>query len=284
MSERDDKIVAMMAYMREHWPSRVKKKWQVGEEDYSRMLGKVMNEWTTGKSKGKRFYRIAGQSGSGKTTQLLPMVEKWFELNNATPVLVAARKFPEYHPYIREITEEYGAENVRQMTDEVSTIMMFLTLQELIKNGYDIILDVTLLDPLVEGMLVNMLRAGKYVARMTMVTVSREISDGFIEKRKLGGDKKEAKRVVAKSTADEFWRVTDLAFEYYAENWPSMQVTLWSAWEMAPVYDGQIGNENAFQVLKKYHGIAELPEDAPSEKELLAAKMEWALGGGLGKK
>ena len=263
-----------MEYMRTHWPSRVKPEWRVSDEMYPEIVERIVAEWTEGASRGGKFFRIAGQSGSGKSTQLLPAVEVWFAGLGLQPVLVAARRFVEYHPFAAEIEREYGAGRLREMTDEVSTILMFLVLGELIALGVDIILDVTLLDPLVEGFLMGVLTEAKYEVRMSFVAVSREISDGFIAKRQgLSG------RVVAKSTAAEFWRVIDGALQFYAERCPDMRVLVWDAWSEVPVFDGVMGDGRMMEVVQKYWGILAVPVEV-DEEELRLAKIEYMGGWG----
>ena len=128
MPERGDELVKIVEYMRAHWPSAVRGEWQVKIEEYPRLVKRVLAEWTASGSAEGEFVRIAGISGSGKTSQLLPAVEAYFEKKQRRPILVAARRFVEYHPYFEEIKAEYGEANLRKMTDEFATIMMFLTL------------------------------------------------------------------------------------------------------------------------------------------------------------
>ncbi|MFV0485024.1 MAG: zeta toxin family protein [Candidatus Saccharimonadales bacterium] len=252
-------------YMRTHWPSEVKPEWRVTDAMYPAILEKIIKDFTQNATKSRQFFRICGQSGSGKTSQLLPAVNAYFESRSEQPILVAARLFVSYHPFSEEIKSTYGAEHLRTKTNEVSTILMFLTLRALIAEGYDIILDVTLLDPLVEGALMQMLKEQSYQTRLTMVAVSKEISDEFIGKRK---------RKVAKSTADEFWRATRLALEFYAKNLPDMPAIIWNAWDAAPVYDGPIGNPKSIETIEKYWNVTALPEN-PDIQSLRAAKVSY---------
>lgn len=254
---------AILGYIREHWPSEVREEWQVSRGDYPGIVEKILGDFTQRASKKRRFFRIAGQSGSGKTTQLLPAARASF--GDGNPVLVAARRFVEYHPYGKEIEREYGTENLRRKTDDVSTVLMFLTLRGLIRGGYDIILDVSLLDPLVEEMLMGMLEGERYRVGMSMVVASREISEGFIRKR-LG-------RVVAEETTDEFWRTSEASMGFYAEKFPKLPAVLWSAWGLGPIYDGEIGG--CLDEWRKNLAIKELPEGMPSEEELREAKVEY---------
>ncbi len=262
----DAKFAQLINYMRTHWPSQVKPEWQVADEEYPEIVDKIVRDFTINATRNRQFFRICGQSGSGKTSQLLPAVEKWLEVRRLQPVLIGARLFVPYHPHAKEIEAEYGAENLRKMTDEVSTILMFLTLKALIEAGFDIVLDVTLLDPIVEGVLMGLLSDNNYQTRMMMVAVSKEISDQFIAKR--------AGRVVAKSTADEFWRVIREALEFYAMEYKNMPFLAWSAWGEEPVFDGVIGDGRALSTVEKYWQIYALPGET-DEDGLRAKKIEY---------
>jgi hypothetical protein len=260
----------VIEYIRKYWGAEhLPLEWR--EIDYKAVLKRVVADFTEGASTGRRFVRIAGQSGSGKTSQILPAVEEYFKLREASPVLVAARRFVPYHPFYKEILAEYGEENIRENTNDFSVILMFLTLRELISRGYDLILDVTLLDPMFEGALMNMLTAEGYENLMMMSAVSKEISDGFISQREVS-----SRRVVAKHTSEEFWRATKEALKFYEQFYGDLRVVLWSAFDLQPVYDGEISGASA--VLGKYWGVREMPEGAPSEEELRRAKVEWVRG------
>ena len=152
MSESShEELSKIVNYMKAHWPSKVKPEWQVSLEEYPTILQKALKDFTKDATQNRELIRIAGISGSGKTTQILPAVEAYCEKHHYRPILIAARRFVEYHPHYQAIKDFYGEANLRKNTDEFATIMLFLTLTELIKNGYDIILDVTLLDPAMEG-------------------------------------------------------------------------------------------------------------------------------------
>ncbi|MBR3052451.1 zeta toxin family protein [Candidatus Saccharibacteria bacterium] len=236
--------------MKAHWPSLVRKEWQVGVEEYPMILRRVVVDLADGASRGRRLIRVAGISGSGKTTQILPAVEAYCGKHNLSPVLVAARRFVKYHPHYEEIRDYYGEENVRKMTDEFSTIMLFLMLAELMKSGYDIVLDVTLLDPEMEGILVKLLTGGGYKMMLLMVAVSPVVTERFLEGR--------AWRHTAE-TEQEFVRATAKALEFYGEVMPDERVVMWSVYDLLPVYDGGIGG--CLEVFSRYSAREEMPSD-----------------------
>lgn len=233
MFEGDQSLLKVVEYMKRHWPSKVKEEWQVKLEEYPVILEKVLAEMTKDKTKGRKLVRIAGLSGSGKTTQLMPAVMKLFQELKEEPILVAARRFVRYHPHLQEITECYGKENVRKMTDEFSTIMMFMALKSLIREGWDIVLDVTLLDPEMEAILLKMLKAGGYAKMLVITAINPVITNKFLEERGWRH---------SKATEDEFMRATEESLKFYGKEEPEMRVVSWNVYDREPIYDGAIAN------------------------------------------
>jgi len=262
MSQGEADLAKIVEYMKAHWPSRVKEEWQVGVGEYAAIAKKVLADFCVDKSRGRRLVRIAGISGSGKTTQLLPATEAYFGARDARPVLVAARRFVEYHPHYGEILDFYGEAKLRQMTDEFATIMMFLVLGGLIKNGFDIILDVTLLDPEMEKILVGMMKENRYEGAVLMIAVAPEVAEQF-----LGGRSWRH----TKETEQEFVRATELAMKYYGEDCSEMRCVIWNVFDAEPVYDGEI--KDALEIFQKYTKITDIPEH--DEEELKAAKIKY---------
>ncbi|MBQ1298683.1 zeta toxin family protein [Candidatus Saccharibacteria bacterium] len=262
MPESNRELEKIVKYMKAHWPSKVKPEWQVGLEEYPKILENVVAELTMSATRNHSLIRIAGISGSGKTTQILPAVEAYCEKNHLEPILIAARRFVEYHPHYEEIKNFYGEENLRKNTDEFSTIMLFLTLSELIKGGYDVILDVTLLDPEMEEILLRFLKAGNYEMLILMVTVSPEVTEKFLEGRAWRH---------TKETEREFIRATEKALSFYSENAPDIRIVLWSVYDKPPVYDGPI--KNCLSIFEKYSNRKDLP--APDDDARRDAKISY---------
>lgn len=260
MPENSSDLEKIVAYMRSHWPSEVKPEWQVDLDDYPDILKNVLADITPAATKNHKFIRIAGVSGSGKTTQILPAVEAYSRKYTFEPILMAARRFVEYHPHFEEIKEFYGEENLRKNTDEFCTIMLFLTLSELIKGGYDVVLDVTLLDPDMEGILLKMLKAGDYQALMLMIAVSPTVTEKYLSGRAWRH---------SRETELEFIRATSHALEFYAKNAPDMRIVMWSVYDKPPVYDGPI--KGALATFEDYSNREELPaadDDARREAKI----------------
>lgn len=250
MLESNPELAKIIQYMKAHWPSEVKPEWQVGLTEYPAILQRVIADFTLAATKNHHLIRIAGLSGSGKTTQILPAVEAYCDKNNFEPILIAARRFVEYHPHYQEIKDFYGDANLRKMTDEFSTIMLFLALSELIKGGYDIVLDVTLLDPEMEAILLKLLKAGNYKALILMIAISPAVTEHFLAGRAWRH---------SKATEAEFIRATSHALEFYAQKAPNMHIILWSVYDKPPIYDGPI--KDSLAIFTNYSSREDLPQN-----------------------
>ncbi|MBR2543275.1 zeta toxin family protein [Candidatus Saccharibacteria bacterium] len=259
-----EELAKIINYMKAHWPSKVKEEWQVKLEEYPEILQKVLEDLTPAATKNHQLIRIAGISGSGKTTQILPAVENYCEKNNFHPILIAARRFVEYHPYFQEIKDFYGEKNLRKNTDEFSTIMLFLTLTELIKNGYDIILDVTLLDPEMEGILLKLLKSANYQALILMIATSPTVTEHFLKDRAWRH---------TKETEEEFIRATLEALKFYAEKAPELHIIMWSVYDKPPVYDGPV--KNCLDIFTDYSNREQLP--TPDDDARREAKIDYLI-------
>lgn len=264
MSENSQAFEKVIAYMKSHWPSQVKPEWQVGEREYPAILQKVIADFTLSATQNHRLIRIAGISGSGKTTQILPAVEAYCEKHQYEPILMAARRFVEYHPHYQEIKDFYGEENLRKMTDEFATIMLFLTLSELIKGGYDVLLDVTLLDPEMEGILLKLLKTGNYEMLILMIAVSPAVTEKFLAGRAWRH---------SKETEQEFIRATSKALSFYATSAPDTHIIIWSVYDKPPIYDGPI--KSCLDIFNDYSARTDLPK--PDDDARRNAKIKYMI-------
>ena len=135
------------------------------------------------------------------------------------------------------------------MTDEFATIMLFLTLSELIKGGYDIVLDVTLLDPEMEGILLKMLKMNNYEMLILMIAVSSTVTEHFLKGRAWRH---------TKETEAEFIRATSYALKFYADNASNIRIILWSVYDKPPIFDGSI--KECLSIFEDYSKREELPK------------------------
>ena len=249
MSQSNPELAQIVVYMKAHWPSHVKPEWQVKLEEYPAILKKVIADFTLSATKNYKIIRITGPSGSGKTTQILPAAEAYCGEHHINPILIAARRFVEYHPHYNEIKSHYGEENIRKLTDEFSTIMLFLTISELIQNGYDIILDVSLLDPAIEAILLKLIQTNHYEPLILMIAASPTVTEYFLQNRAWRH---------TKATEQEFTRATSLALNFYADHAPDFRIVIWSVYDLDPVYDGPVSD--CLGIFNDYSTREDLPK------------------------
>ena len=142
---------------------------------------------------------------------------------------------------------------------------MSYVLKLLIENGYMVLLDITLLDPIFEEFVLSLLKENLYDVEYHILAVNKEISDSFIEKRL-----KETGRVIYKSSADYFYKILPIGLKYLCENDKLNNCYVWNAFDFEPVYYGKIS-----QCLEDFkQAQSEIRELINSEEELRKAKYE----------
>ena len=229
--DKNQDLKKLLDYVEAHWPSAVKEEWRVRPEEYAGIVKKIVAEITKDCSREREMVRVTGMSGSGKTTQLVPAAEAFLEKRGIKPVLIAARVFVPYHPHCSEIVREYGKENLRKMTDDFATVMMFFVMRAVMKMGCDMIVDLALVNPEMEGMLIKMLEEEKYKSMMLMMVASPEVAEENLKGREWRH---------TEETEKEFARGMGEALELYAKMKPEMRVVMWNTYNEEPIYDGEM--------------------------------------------
>ena len=217
-------------YAKKHCPNGLPKRLVATKKEIKLAAKKAIEELTFGASKNGIIIRLAGQSGSGKTTQLLPAAEIFFEKQKMHPVLVAARVFAKYHPHYEEILEQVGVAEIRKRTDDFATIMMYLVVKELTKLKYDLIIDLSFASTKVEAMFVAMTRKYKY-KMILMMAVASNVAKKMLEKREW--------RHFAE-LEKEFSDSTEKALNFYGVAWAKERLIMWGFDTLEPVYDGEM--------------------------------------------
>lgn len=198
-------------------------------------------KFTQGKTKHRQLVRLAGQSGSGKTTQLLPSVEKYCAAKQIKPFQLAVRQFAALHPDYQAIVEQFGQSQMREKTNLFALKCLLVTLILAINEDYDILLEMTLLTPEFEAFVNQYLTKHHYQTLCLVLAVNQEISNFLINKRQnMAGS--EAGRVVYPASREFFYTVLPTAIAYYSQKHPQARVIIWDAWSRLPVYDGTFQN------------------------------------------
>ena len=224
------------------------------------------------KTQNKNMIRLVGQSGSGKTTQLMPSARAYFESKNMSPIRFAVRDFAVLHPHYSELLNKFGKEQIREKTNGFALRCLLMSVVFATESGYDILFEVTLLSKEFEDFIFNYLNKNKYKNLFLVLAVNKKVSDYFIEKRGKGIGS-EAKRVVYKASSDYFENAVNEDIGYFSKNHGEERVIIWSAFEKKPVFDGYFKDaETIFFRTKK---IAS--NDFQDEKSLCDAKISYLI-------
>lgn len=225
----------------------------------------VFNSLISGKTKKKFLYRLCGQTGSGKTTQLLDAVQKVINDDKLNPVVLGVRTCAEAHPKYEYFKANFPAGELREKTNGFALKCMSYVLKLLIENGYMVLLDITLLDPVFEEFVLNLLNTNDYEIQYHVLAVNKSISDMFIEKRL-----KSTGRIIYKSSADYFYQILPVGLKYITEHDKKNNCFVWNAFDLEPVFEGKICD--CFETFIKSQN--EFKEFKYSEDELKNSKYQ----------
>ena len=221
------------------------------------------------------IFRIGGQSGSGKTTQLMPSIKNITDDNNNF-IHIAVRTFVKFHPNYNELLEKFGNNMIREKTNYFALLMLFRIMEKLIQNKYNIILEVTILDCNFEKYLFQLAKYNRYNIHFHILSIPKEKSNCWIEKRKKTSTT-EGNRTVLKSSSDYFYDVLPetlnkmINFNFWNKN---DKIFLWNGFDLKPVFYDKIYKNKKFIFLfnfyRKLIGFKEVDETV-----LLNAKIKW---------
>lgn len=228
---------------------------------------------SAGKTKNKFLLRLAGQSGSGKTTQLLPASNALFEKHQMNPIHFAVREFATLHPNYSEIVEKFGKKEMREKTNGFALKCLLVSLAFAIEQGYDILFEVTLLSHEFEDFVLNLISKNNYNALFFMLAVNKEISNLFIERRKAASSGAEANRVVYKSSSNYFDIAISDDVEYFSKVHGDFHVVIWNAYNFLPVFDGKFKDCQ----IKFFEAKKITSHEFADEQQLRDAKIDYVL-------
>jgi|GEM_PF-6907256 len=189
--------------------------------------------------------RICGQSGSGKSSQILPYIE---ETLKGTPYIrFGARFFAPFHPDYENLKKTPSL--AREKTNGFALIALFEFYRFCIERRLNVLIDMTLLEPEIDLYMMQLAKENGYRIQMHMLCVPKKISNTFIHKREL-----ETGRKVYKASADYFFQslprsLKALTHEKIFEN--SDKIYLWSHQQKVPIFKSKIQNPKLLSVLRK---------------------------------
>ena len=226
------------------------------------------------KTKNKKIIRIIGQSGSGKTTQLLPASKEYCNKKGISPIVFAVRNFASLHPEYDKLLQDYGKSNIREKTNNFALKCLLINLIKAIEEGYDIIFEVTFLTKEFEDFVNKYLKKNGYQCLYLCCAVNKDISDNFIKKREENKFSQECNRIVYKSSSDFFYKNLIKMMEYYSLNFSKETIIIWNAFDKKPVFYGNF--RESFVVFEKE--IKNSSNNFQNEKELLDEKIKFLCG------
>lgn len=222
----------------------------------------AFDEIRKGCTHGRNFFRLAGQSGSGKTSQLFKSHCAVLPKIGISPLHIAVRNFAKFHPNYAQLSAK---PDCRELTNGFALKVLICVLDMAFEAGYDIVLEIALLDKKFEKFILSQIKQQNYRAIYHILCVNKLLSDCFILKRKAA-----TKRATFSSSSDYFYFAMNRSLKYLSTH-ASIPCCLWSAYDLLPVYRGNI-SRCLPHFLKTQQKIAPLTY---SENQLLKSKITY---------
>ena len=204
-----------------------------------------------GKTKNRKIYRIAGQSGSGKTSTLFEPLVYSLEENGVYPVKLGVRFFSEYHPKHKELLKEFGISEIRERTNGFALKCLILTLFKLLKNGYFVVLDITFLMPSFERYLNFLIAKFNYNCEYYIISLNRKLSKNFIRIRQ-NEKGKEGGRIIKNCSERYFYKRVLPSIKYLSKLDKASYVKIWSPFYLYPFCFKDLNNaKGCYKNLRK---------------------------------
>lgn len=254
------------------------KELDIDTNNFEEIANKAFNDLIKGKKISKKpfIFRIGGQSGSGKTTQLMPSIQYIIDKKQPNFINISIRFFSVYHPYYDKLLNECGKELIREKTNGFALLLAFRVLELLIQNKYNILFEVTLLDNDFELYLSTLAKKNKYNIHFHILSVPKIKSDYWIEKRKQSS-KTEGSRVVLKSSSNFFYNILPttlskiIKYSFWNKN---DKIFLWTGFLNNPIKYGKIShNKEILKLFERYRKYSDFQDK--DEQELLKNKINW---------
>lgn len=223
--------------------------------------------------KEKLLHRVCGQSGSGKTTQLVKSLSKVYKKNNVEVCYIAVRTFSSLHPNYESLLKKYEKQHIREKTNGFALKCLIYALKLLFRAGFLIVLEITLLQKVFEKLILKLAKTNNYKVMFHMLAVSPSISNMLLEKRnRLANSQFETGRLTYKKSSSYFNKLLPKSFKFLArQNICEANIIIWNAFDIFPCYFGNI--KLSKKIFVKNRKVKK--PFAFSEKDLVEAKTEF---------
>lgn len=250
--------------------SKMPWKTDIKDKEIFEIANKNFDKLTSGYTKKKHIIRIFGQSGSGKTTQLLPSAKAYSENKGLKPIIFNVRTFAKYHPDYENLKNKFGEAKIREITNGFALKLMFIYAILAVNSGFDIILEVTLISHEFEDYLAKKVKENGYSVLFLCVAVNKKISDKFIENRQKESVE-EFNREVNRESSKYFDEILEKSLKFIRKTFENEKIIIWNAFDELPVYQGNLNN--CLETFLKERMIFEHP--LSNKDKLLEAKINY---------
>jgi len=211
--------------------------------------------------------RIAGQSGSGKSTQLFPALEK--ALKGIPYLKISVGDFARFHPGYQDLMNR-TPQRMREETNGFALRALFMFYTYCVEHKVNILLDMTLLEPVTETYMMTLAKNAGYRIQAHVLCVPKKVSDMFIKQRE-----HQTKRQVDRRSASYFFKALPGALKTLT-TLPVFTGTdkliLWTHALGRPLKITGFSNTSCVRLLEKYRAG---PYLIKNPKEMLKNKCPW---------
>ncbi len=211
--------------------------------------------------------RVAGQSGSGKSSQLVPALEN--ALQNKDVIKINVGAFAPFHPQYQQ-WQQQCPDQIREKTNGFALRALVMFYKHCILNQVNIIFDMTLLEPEIDLYLMTLAKKMNYKIQTHVLCVPRKISDFFIQQRQQATG-----RIVKMSSSDYFYNALAPCLSALTKSGLFTErdtLILWAHHLTDPIQKTHLNDPLAVQVLQEYRQM-DFPVGNP--ETLLQAKKKW---------
>ncbi|MGN0919784.1 MAG: zeta toxin family protein [Alphaproteobacteria bacterium] len=211
--------------------------------------------------------RVAGQSGAGKSSQIVPALEE--ALQNKSYIKINVGAFAPFHPKYDE-WQRGCPDQMREKTNGFALRALVIFYKHCLLNGVNVVLDMTLLEPEVDLYLMTLAKKRNYKIQAHILCVPRKISDLFIHLRQL-----KTGRFVKPGSSDYFFGalapcLKSLTLSGLFDSKDTL--VLWSHFLMRPIRKTHLNNPQVMRILARYR---QGPFCLKNSGTLLKAKKKW---------
>ena len=198
--------------------------------------------------------KLGGQSGTGKTTQLMPAIKSCLDEKNISYIHMAVRLFAVYHPDYNKLLKEYGQSLIREKTNGFAVLCLFAILEKLIKNRYNILYEITLLDPIFEEYTIKISKLNNYKIIYNVISSPLEISNKWLNERTINS-KIEPNRIVSEHSISNLYNILPKAIEHIIKLSNCLgkndYMILWNLIEKEPILVSNQFNQQILELFNK---------------------------------